>query len=68
MNISRQRAYQIRHQQRGLCALCSQPATLYGLCQKHRDEQNLRQRNAYRLKHGIPLDNPLWKRTNTKPS
>jgi hypothetical protein len=43
LKISRGVKYQRRHAKAGLCIKCSQPATSYGLCVKHRIQYALNQ-------------------------
>ena len=66
--LSRQRRWQIEQVANGRCCICAQPAqtkrngnpSVY--CKDHADKNRVLVRNRYRIKHGIPLDQPIWKR------
>jgi hypothetical protein len=61
---SKQLACQRRYIAAGLCRSCGkEPIIKSGLGQLCLDKNRIACRNRYRLKHGIPLDTPLWKRT-----
>lgn len=55
---SKQSEWQYRHEQMGLCRSCSKPATDGVYCDKHGEANRTRDRNRYRMAHGIPLDAP----------
>ena len=56
---SRQARYQEKHWKAGLCILCSEPAKSRCLCDEHLAKARERERNKYRMAHGIPLNAPL---------
>jgi hypothetical protein len=68
--LSRQRAYQLSHEEAGICRLCkvkAVPGKL--LCKEHREDSIRRNREAVRKRKGLPLDTPLMrgdKRTKSK--
>jgi hypothetical protein len=51
-DVSRQRRYQLRNGNAGLCVLCSEPAVTAHYCERHRRETNVRQRELMRRIHG----------------
>lgn len=60
--LSKQRKFQLRQKEKGLCSLCNEPVAGENnstTCIKHRDENRVRNRNRYRKAKGIPLDAPL---------
>lgn len=54
--------WQAKRKNSGLCVTCGKPAVNATHCDKHRIENNTRQRNKSRAKRGIPLDAPLYTR------
>lgn len=56
---SRQRAWQLRQKEKGLCMLCNSPKVSASYCQKHLEAARTRGRNAKRVKVGIPIDAPI---------
>lgn len=66
MTVSRQRKWQIKQIEAGRCVTCGAKATNKFYCDAHHASTNERQRNAYRLKKGIPLDAPLHTRANNE--
>ena len=51
-NISKQRAYQLRHAEAGLCARCSEKAVNKTHCEKHRQMTNRVSREGMRRREG----------------
>ena len=57
---SKQRRWQQRQIEKGLCIKCSKPAVNGGrYCARHQAYERVRNRNRYRKAKGIPLDAPL---------
>ena len=56
---TRQRKWQIEKQNQCLCIICGKSADAGNVCSLHREQRRKRSRDAYRKKHGIPLDAPL---------
>lgn len=61
MKLSRQRVWQKKQAALGRCIICGTKGG--SLCAKHRARHREMARKRHRIKHGIPLDAPLWKRT-----
>ena len=61
-NLSRQRLWQIRQREQGLCILCSEPAWRRGSCHcpRHRAEHNEREKARYQRKVNPPPPPSLW--------
>ena len=62
-NVSRQRLWQIRQREAGLCILCSEPAWRKGSChcERHRAEHAEREKARYQRKIAPPPPPPsLW--------
>ena len=57
--ISRQRKYQLRHMEQGLCMKCAKPAVCSGYCEEHRVSHNAIKRNRYRKAHNTSVDKPV---------
>jgi hypothetical protein len=57
---------QRRRRDAGLCITCATPAVDGWHCQRCKEANAVRLRNRYRLRHGIPLDAPLWSRSPRK--
>ena len=66
--ISKQTRYQLKHVQLGLCRQCPSKADRNDLCNPCRKSLNIRCRNAYRRKHGIPLNAKLHSVIHRKKS
>ena len=59
--ISRQRKWQLKKMAQGLCCTCGEKAVGDSYCREHLDYHRKSNRDAYRVKHGIPEDQPLMK-------
>mgnify|MGYP006368466507 CR=1 FL=1 len=57
-HVSRQLKSQRARKAAGLCQTCPNPSHDYTMCDHCREVHAKKYRNAYRLKHGIPLDRP----------
>ena len=55
--VSRQRMYQIRHVQAGLCRLCPKREHYNGFCKKHYREHVVRARERARVRLGLKSRN-----------
>jgi hypothetical protein len=68
--LSRQRIYQMAHEEAGICRLCKRRAVAGKLlCKEHREDSIRRNREAVRRRKGLPLDTPLMhgdRRTKSK--
>jgi hypothetical protein len=60
--LSRQRLWQIRQREAGLCILCSEPAWRAGSChcEKHRAEHAAREKARFHRKNNPPPPPSLW--------
>lgn len=54
---SRQRAYQLRHKEQGLCLLCPVVAWKHDLCRRHYEDSLIRQREYMRKRQGCSRRN-----------
>jgi hypothetical protein len=65
MAISRQREWQIKQKQKGLCSICSEKVSIESktFCQKHLDYSRKLSLQQWRLSKGKPLDAPLHSKT-----
>jgi len=65
--VSRQRIWQLKQQQLGLCLTCAKPRVAGSNfhCAEHHTRHIARLRTSYRTKRNIPLDDPIRK---TKPT
>ncbi len=58
--LSRQRLWQIKCKELGLCVTCGKPLNLYKThCDIHNIAARNRTRKYYRLAVGIPVDSPI---------
>lgn len=55
-----QKLWQLKQRKNGNCQYCGRPSLRKCLCIKCRKKQNVKVRNRYRIKHGIPIDDPLY--------
>ena len=55
--ISRQRAYQIRHKEQGLCLLCPVVAWKHDLCRRHYEDSLIQKREYMRKRKGCSRRN-----------
>jgi hypothetical protein len=52
---SRQRKWQLKQSEAGLCSLCSEPLLKWGLCQQHVELATIRRRKTKKVKrHYLP--------------
>lgn len=60
-NSERALESQARRKKKRLCILCGEPMVNHSnnFCEKHLDDNRTRARNRYRIKRGIPLDQPV---------
>jgi hypothetical protein len=59
-NVTRALKTQKRRKAEGCCIICGAKAVDAWYCQPHKTERAIWARNAYRRKHGIPLNAPLY--------
>lgn len=64
---TRQREWQIRQSNKGLCQLCNEPNVDGYRCQHHLELARISARNYQRKKNGIPLDKPLDEKDGGRP-
>lgn len=67
--MSKTLIWQEKQKALGLCLSCLQPSADGTRCEYHAERNRIANRNRYRLKHGIPLNEPYehWGRPRKNP-